>query len=554
MVIPEAKPLPEAGEDVDVLVVGAGFAGVYMLYKLVRELNLKARVFEAGDDVGGTWYWNRYPGARCDIQSVEYCYSFSRELEQEWTWSERYASQPEIQRYIRFVTDRFSLRPHITFKTRVTSMVYDEARDHWLTKTDTGKIIRSRFVISAVGSLSVPILPKIRGLEKFGGDICHTGVWPHEPVNFGGRRVGIIGTGCSGVQLLPEIAEHADEVHVFQRTPSHAIPARNYPSSEEYTQKIKQHYPVLWQKWLESPMGLSFANPVISTVDVTEEEREALYEYYWDKGGLEFLFSFDDVFTNQEANDVMSDFIRGKVRDKVNDPKLAEQLVPAKHPLGSKRPALEYGFYDAFNRPNVHLTSAQVEPIQEIKAAGVQTSKELYPLDILICATGFDAMTGAILAMDIRGRGGRLLKDEWENGAAAYLGLAMAEFPNVFVITGPGSPGSVFTNVVRCIEQHVDWIANCLRYMSRHYIVVIEPTKKAQTNWMDLVQELAQNNLLGKGKSWYTGANVDGKPRQFLSYVGFSSYQGQIDKVVSCNYRGFVLTPKTDISGQLNSQ
>ncbi|CAM6127731.1 unnamed protein product [Calypogeia fissa] len=534
---------PPLQSEVDVVVIGAGMAGIYMLYKL-RELGLSARVFEAADDVGGTWYWNRYPGARCDIQSIEYCYSFSREVNQEWTWSERYATQGEILRYMQYVVDRFDLRRSITFKARVSSMVFDDAKTNWLVRTDTNEAVTARFCISAVGCISLPLIPKIPGVRKFpAGSLHHTGRWPHEPVDFSGKRVGVVGTGSSAVQLIPELAKQAGELFVFQRTPNHAVPANNYPLPESYSRHVKQRYEELWKKWIRSPTGGHNNVPVKSALDMTDHERESVYQSSWSQGGFDILYTFDDILTNQAANDTAADFVRRKVREIVKDPTVAEQLVPAEHPLGTKRLCLTHGYYETFNRPNVHLVSAQVEPIVEIEESGVRTSKELYQLDSLIFATGYDAITGSVLAIDIRGRGGRSLREEWGDGAGNYLGVAIAGFPNLFLITGPGSP-SVLYNVARPIEQHVEWITNCLAYLSKHHISVIEPTKEAQTEWMDLVNTLASKTLFPKCKSWYNGDNVNGKPRQFLPFVGFSLYQDYIDKVANDKYVGFVLSPE----------
>ncbi|CAM6092366.1 unnamed protein product [Calypogeia fissa] len=536
--------MSEAVEEVDAVVVGAGFSGIYMLYKL-RELGLSAKGFETGSDVGGTWYWNCYPGARCDVQSIEYCYSFSPEVSQEWTWSDRFASHSQIQGYLKFVADRLDLRRYITFNARVKSMVYDDTKNRWTVRTDSNEAVMARFCITAAGCISIPVRPNIPGLDKYSaGPVYHTGRWPHEPVDFTGKRVGIVGTGSTAMQLVPELAKQAAELYVFQRTPNHAIPANNFRFSDTYSKRIKQRYEQLWKKWIVSPSASSFNTSSKSALDVTEEERDSTFESAWNIGGFEILFSFEDLLVDKAANDTVADFCRKKIKQIVKDQTVAEQLLPGDHPLGSKRICLSHGYYEAFNLPNVHLVSAQVEPIVEIEEKGVRTSKELYKIDSLILATGFDTMTGSLLAMDVRGRGGVSLREEWAKGASTYLGLGMAGFPNLFTLTGPGSP-TVLNNMPRCVEQHVDWVGKCISYMSTHHIAAIEPTTEAQTAWMNLVTSIAEQTLFSKGKSWYNGDNIEGKPRQFLPFVGFAYYQTLIDKVANENYEGYIMRPET---------
>nr|PZN72165.1 MAG: cyclohexanone monooxygenase [Bacillota bacterium] len=525
---------------VDAVVVGAGFSGLYMLYRL-RELGLATRVFEAGGDVGGTWYWNRYPGARCDSESHVYCYSFSKELLQEWEWSERYPAQPEILRYLQHVADRFDLRRDIQFNTRVTAAAWDEERGLWEIRTDDGAVTTARFFITAVGCLSTAHIPEFPGLDSFRGKWYHTGHWPHEKVDFTGQRVGLIGTGATGIQVLPEVAKEAAHVYVFQRTPNYAIPGRNRPLDPEFVREVKEKYDEIWEAARRSLAGFAITPPDRSAMAVSPEERQRIFEEAWEKGGFGFLFTFNDLTLSQASNDAAAEFIRAKIREIVKDPQVAERLAPYDHPFGTKRPPLEHGYYEAFNRDNVTLVDVRRAPIVAVTPTGLRTAEAEYELDALIFATGFDAMTGSLLRIDIRGRGGLPLREKWAEGPRTYLGLATAGFPNLFMITGPQSP-SVLSNMPVSIEQHVEWIAGCIRYMLERDLQIIEAEEQAEENWVKHVTEVAEQTLYPKANSWYVGANIPGKPRIFYPYVGgVGTYRQICDDVAEKGYEGFTL-------------
>ena len=502
----------------DAVVVGAGASGLYMLHRL-RELGFSVRVIEAADDVGGTWYWNRYPGARCDIESMTYSYSFSDELQQEWTWSERYAAQPEILRYLNHVADRFDLRRDIQFGTRVTSAVFDEARDRWGITTDRDDVLSAQFVIMATGCLSVPRMPDIPGIDRFAGDSYHTGLWPHEAVDFTGKRVGIIGTGSSAVQALPLIAEDAAEVTVFQRTPAFSVPAWNGPLDAEAVRERKARYGEYRRLERESGGGNPWFAREESILEATPEERRQELESRYQVGGFFLHSAYSDLFTDQKANDIAADFVRDKIRERVRDQELAELLCPYDYPFATKRMCIDTGYYEAYNRDNVRLVSIRDTPIDEITETGLRIGDEEFGFDILVIATGFDAMTGALLAVDIRGRSGTSLREKWANGPRSYLGLALAGFPNLFTITGPGSP-SVLSNMMVSIEQHVDWVADCLEHMKDNGLSSIEPTAAAESDWVDHVRSIGDATLYPRANSWYMGSNSDGMPRVLLPYVG----------------------------------
>ena len=526
---------------VDAVIVGAGFAGLYMLHRL-RGLGFSARVFEAGAGVGGTWYWNRYPGARCDVESMDYSYSFSPELEQEWEWTERYASQPEILKYANHVADRFDLRRDIQFETRVTSAIFDEAARRWTVRTDRGDEVSSAFCIMATGCLSDLQMPPFPGLESFKGKRYHTGSWPHEGVDFTGRRVGIIGTGSSAIQSIPIIAKQAEHLYVFQRTPNYSVPARNVPMDPEYQRRWKAEYPKHRQAARESRVGFVMERNDVSALSVSAEEREREFEKRWQRGGLGFAATYLDIQTNQDANDTAAAFFREKIRGIVRDPALAELLTPKTYPLGTKRLCVDTDYYATFNRDNVTLVDVRATPIEEIIPEGLRTQTCYYAFDSLIFATGFDAMTGALARIDIRGRGGASLKEKWTAGPRTYLGLTVAGFPNLFAITGPGSP-SVLSNMIVSIEQHADWIADCLTYLREHGQRTIEATVEAEDAWVEHVNQVGHMTLYPKAASWYTGANVPGKPRVFMPYVGgVGLYRQKCDEVAAKGYEGFRLT------------
>jgi cyclohexanone monooxygenase len=540
-----ASGQPDAGgapaREVDVVVVGAGIAGLYALKRL-RDDGLEVQVFEAASDVGGTWWWNRYPGARCDIESMDYSYSFSPELEQEWTWTERYATQPEILRYVNHVADRFDLRRQVQFDTRVTSATWEDDADRWTVTTDQGDTVSAQFCVMAVGCLSAAKDPEIDGIDTFAGPTYHTGRWPHEGVDFSGQRVGVIGTGSSGIQSIPLLAQQADHLTVFQRTPNFAMPARNRPLDEAWVQERKATYRTHRAAMLESHTGVVVELHDQSALAVSEEEREATYEAAWEAGTLfALLASYNDLLIDPAANETAAEFVRRRIRELVHDPEIAELLSPRTYPFGAKRACLDTDYYATFNRPNVSLVDVRETPIVEITPTGLRTTAADFDLDALVFATGFDAMTGPLLGPTITGRRGAALRDAWAAGPRSYLGISVAGFPNLFTITGPGSP-SVLTNMIVSIEQHVDWVAACIASLRERELHTIEATPDAEAFWVDHVNEVASFTLYPTADSWYMGANVPGKPRVFMPYIGGVAYYREVcADVAADDYRGFAL-------------
>ncbi|MFM9941791.1 MAG: flavin-containing monooxygenase [Hyphomicrobiaceae bacterium] len=529
--------------DPDVIVVGAGVGGLYALYKLRRQ-GLNVRVFEAGDNVGGTWYWNRYPGCRCDVESMEYSYSFSNDLQQEWVWPERYGTQPEILRYVNHVADRFDLRRDITFKTRVKSATFEPKSARWTIVTDTGETVRAPYCIMATGNLSTPRKPNYPGLDGFKGRWFHTGLWPHGGVDFTGQRVGIIGTGSSGVQSIPHIAAQAKHLHVFQRTANFSLPARNAPLNPEKEAKHKAEYPERRRAAYDTPFGIAgYPPPTKSALEVSDEERRRIYEAKWGEGGsISYLYAFTDLLTNKAANDTASEFVREKIRAIVKDPKTAELLCPNDHPIGTKRLILDTNYYETYNRPNVTLVDVRTNPIAEITPSGLKTSAASYELDTIVFATGFDAMTGAMKEIDIRNEKGHSIAQKWADGPRTYLGIMAAGFPNLFMITGPQSPGVKSQMILSC-EHHVDWIADCIKHLGERQLRRIEPEQTAETAWVLHNNEVADSTLYPLANSWYMGSNIPGKPRVFMPYVGgVTAYKKKCDEVVANGYTGFALT------------
>jgi len=522
---------------IDAVVVGAGFGGMYMLHKL-REAGVSVQGFEAGTDVGGTWYWNRYPGARCDVPSLFYSYTWDEDLQKDWRWSEKYAAQPEILAYANHVADKHDLRPLIAFETRVLSATFNETADRWRIVTDRGDELSARWLVTATGCLSTPRAPAIPGVETFAGETYHTGAWPHEGVDFTGRTVAVVGTGSSGIQSIPQIAAQATHVTVFQRTPNFSVPANNTPLTDADIEAFWAMYPA-YIGLVKGP-GMGFGNNPANNPGGTPQERRARYEELWGVGGAGFLTAWGNLLTSLEVNDEAADFVREKIAETVTDPAVAERLKPYDHPIGTKRICVDTGYYETYNRPNVTLVNLRETPIEAITAGAVRTTDATYPVDALVFATGFDAMTGALLAIDIRGAGGADFRAAWAEGPKAYLGLAVAGFPNLFIVTGPGSP-SVLSNMINSIEQHVEWITACIGHMREHGFTRIAADPATQEDWVAHVRAVADKTLFPRAASWYMGANIPGKPRVFMPYIG-SGYRKTCDAVAADGYRGFALT------------
>jgi len=536
------QPLQSANKPatLDAIIIGAGFSGMYQLYCLRERLGLRARVLEAGHGVGGTWFWNRYPGARCDSESHSYMYYFSKELVDEWEWSERYPQQPEILRYLNHVADRFSLRDDIQLNTRVQSARFDMDQQHWVVTTQQGATFTSRFLITAVGCLSSANIPNMPGLDTFDGEWFHTGQWPHEGVDFSGKRVGVIGTGSTGIQAIPVIAEQAAHLTVFQRTANYSIPARNAPLTPEFKQYAKQNSDEIRHTMNSNTNAHPFRIADRRATQTAEADRQSIYEAAWEKGGLQFRATFDDLLLDEAANATAANFIREKILATVADPVKAEILSTIDHPFAAKRPPIDSFYFETYNRTNVDLIDLRATPIERITERGVQTSAGEVELDILVFATGFDAMTGSLLKIQIEGKDGRTLREEWRGGPRTYLGLQTPGFPNFFTITGPGSP-SVLCNLPPAIEQHVNWITECIDHMQRDDLKLIEATEDAANDWVDQVNAAANATLLAQVKhSWYLGGNVPGKPKVFMPYAGgFARYIDICNRVTANHYEGF---------------
>jgi len=523
----------------DVIIVGAGFGGLYAVYKF-REMGLKIAAFEAGGDVGGVWYWNRYPGARVDLPSIDYSYSFSREVEQEWTWSEEFASQPELLAYFNFVADRLDLRKHYQFNTRTVSAVWDAARKLWSVTTDRGETVEATYCVMATGPLSVPRDPDIPGIERYTGELLRAGRWPHHPVSYDGKRVGVIGTGSTGIQVVQEVGRQAGELHVFQRTPSFTMPMRNQKLDPDYVTEVKRNYVGIREVARNSPNGGVRPWTTRAFFSVTPSRRRELLEDAWKAGGLAMLGTFTDLLSNEEANEHVAEFVRDKINGVVADPVTAEQLKPRGYPIFARRPCLDTGYYETFNRPNVHLIDCTTDPIVEITAQGVRTQGCETALDMLIFATGYDGLTGALTAFDVVGRNGRSVNEKWKGGARSHLGLMMEGFPNLFMTTGPNGPAAL-ANIVRISENDVDWIASAITHMADHGLDTIEPTRKAEDDWMDLVFRLAERSLLTKAKTWYVGTNVKDKAQGLSLFTGgFPKYREYCAAAIQNGYRDFV--------------
>ncbi len=532
-----------ADNPLDVVIIGAGFAGMYMLHRL-RNAGFRAHVVEAGDGVGGTWYWNRYPGARCDVESMQYSYSFDNDLQQEWQWSERFATQPEILRYANFVADRLDLRRDISFKVRVTSGRFDEAANVWVLSTNDGPAIHASKVVTAVGCLSSSNLPQITGIDDFQGRTIHTSDWPHEGVDFTGLRVAVIGTGSSAIQAIPEIAKQAAQLTVFQRTPNFSVPARNQPLSHETVQWWKRQYPELRKKARETMRsGTIYDLPTRPALSTDLAEVRAEFQRRWDKGGANFAYAFNDLILDEQANELAAEFVRDKIRETVKDPETAETLCPRDYPIFCKRICVDTDYFETFNRNNVLLVNLRKTPIDRITAKGVSTSDIEREFDVIIYATGFDAITGSLTRLNLTGTGGRSLAEKWAEGPKAYLGLMTAEFPNLFMITGPGSP-SVLSNMIVSIEQHVDFLSDLIEHLRRNDISRVETKEATDEAWSNHVSEVASATLYPKAASWYMGANIPGKPRVFLPYIGVDAYRRKCTEIAEQGYPGFEMTLK----------
>lgn len=528
-------------ETYDVIVVGAGFGGLYSIHRF-RNQGLSVLGIEAADDVGGVWYHNRYPGARCDVESVDYSYSFSSELDQDWVWTERYARQPEILRYIQHVAERFDLRRSIRFGTRVTTIHQDAQCGDWVASTDTGSIYRARFVVMATGILSTPKKPDFPGRSDFRGEIYQTSRWPHHPVSFAGKRVGIVGTGSSGLQAIPEIAKEAAHLTVFQRTAVFSLPARNRPLEPEELETIKASYPERRRELWASKGGVPTVGTGRRAKEFSAEERRAILERAWEDGGLNVTSAFIDNLHNLETNDEVSEFAREQIRRIVTDRVTAEALCPKDHPISSRRICLDTNYFETYNRDNVTLVDVRADAIERITSHGIQTQGSHFELDVIVLALGFDAFTGAFAEIDVRNARGERITDGWAGGPRTYLGLMTAGFPNFFLLAGPGSP-SVLVNMVIGVEQHVNWIGDCIAYIAAQGLRAIEPREDAQEAWVAHVAEVAAPTLYMRANSWYLGSNIPGKQRVFMPYIGgFDRYTAKLCEVAALGYDGFDLS------------
>jgi cyclohexanone monooxygenase len=531
-------------DKLDVIIIGAGVGGLYAIHKL-RQLGLNVRAYEKGSDVGGTWYWNRYPGCRCDVESLEYSFSFSPELDQEWKWPERYGNQGEILKYVQHVADRFDLRQDVQFNTNITSATFDEKTNRWTVTTDKGEKITAPYCIMATGNLSTPRKPNIPGIDSYKGKTYHTGLWPHEGVDFTGLRVGVIGTGSSGVQSIPHIASQAKQLFVFQRTANFSLPAQNGPMDPVKDAKHKAEYPERRAGAVNTPFAIAgYPPPTKSALEVSEEERNATYERKWQEGGsISFLYAYNDLLTNKAANDTASEFVRNKIRSIVKDKETAEALCPIDHPIGTKRLILDTNYYETYNLPHVKLVNIRKNAISEITETGIKTADgKSYELDVIVFATGFDAMTGAMKEIDIKGKDGVSIRDKWQDGPQTYLGVMVAGFPNMFMITGPQSPGVKSQMIFSC-QQHVDFIGDAIKFVRDRQMRRIEASRIAEMNWVQHNNEVADSTLYPLANSWYMGANIPGKPRVFMPYVGgVQNYVKKCQEVVEKGYEGFEMS------------
>ena len=528
--------------DFDAIIIGAGMSGLYQLYRL-RELGMRVQVFEAGTGVGGTWYWNRYPGARFDSESYSYAYSFSPELLAEWNWSEHFSGQPETLRYLNHVADKFDLRPNIRFRSRVASARWQEAARRWDVMLEDGTSHNARFLITAVGPLSAPTMPRIEGVEDFRGQSCHTARWPHEPVVFAGKRVAVIGTGATGVQTIQEVAKTAGHLTIFQRTPNWCAPLHNGPIAAEEMARIKANYPEMFRRCQETFLCFLHTPDLRYTFDVPEAEREAFWEkLYAERGFGIWLGNFRDILVDRAANAAISDFVARKIRQRVKDPAVAEKLIPKNHGFGTRRVPLETRYYEVYNQPNVELVDVNETPIQRITPTGLRTSARDYDFDIIIYATGFDAITGSFDRIDIRGVDDLWLKDKWRNGPETFLGVLVHRFPNMLMLMGPHT---ALGNIPRSIEYNVEWVTRLLRFANEHGLTRLEATESGVQSWTDHVKQLGVGLLSNEVDSWMTGVNknVEGKQTRIIArYSGSApAYRERCDAVANDSFRELAL-------------
>jgi cation diffusion facilitator CzcD-associated flavoprotein CzcO len=538
-----------SGEHFDAVIVGAGFGGLAALRKFRDELGCSVRLLEAASGAGGVWYWNSYPGARCDVESLQYAFGFSEDLAQEWCWTERFAAQAEILSYVNHVVDRFDLARDIRFDTRVTSAQFDEETCRWSVATDAGDRYSARYLVMATGPLSTPFTPAFPGREDFEGEIYHTGLWPHQPVNLEGKRVALIGTGSSGVQVATAICGDVAHLYVMQRTAHHSVPANNRPLHPGEQEAVKAQYAELRRTWRSTPGAAAWrslpTDEVVvtyekSALEVSNQERRETFDRAWTYGGTAFHRAFNDLLISEEASLLANDFLRHKIASIVDDPVTADLLTPRQY-YGTKRLILDSGYYAMFNRPNVTLVDVRSDPIVRLTPSGVQTQNAHYDVDVIIFATGYDALTGTLTRIDIRGRDGVLLRDLWRDGPASYLGMMVVGFPNLFIIAGPQSP-SVLANVIAANEHQVDWISDAIAHLDARGVATIEPTPDAQDAWVERVAELGRASIYTKGNSWYWGGNIEDKPKVFLPFINFPNYVAACDQIVTDGYEGFVLS------------
>lgn len=538
----ESVLVGEHGRDIpqscDVVIVGGGVGGIYALYQM-RQRGLSVRLFEAGSDVGGTWYWNSYPGARVDIPSYEYSYSFDPELQQEWRWPEKYSAQPELQKYFRHVVDRYDLREYITFDTRVTATGFDEATNRWHVETDGGEKVDCRFLILATGPLSEPIFPRVEGIDRFKGVSIHTGQWAQGGPDVKGKRVAVIGTGSTGAQVSPELAKEAEKLYLVQRTPAYSVPSQNRPLSDDEHKEVLENYDAIRARARKNRSNLGIDVCDDSALDVDAETRDRIYEERWEMGGLGFTAAFGDLYTSVEANGTAAEFVRKKIRQIVMDQGLADHLMPDTL-IGAKRLCVDNGYFQMFNRNNVELVDLRENNLIEITEGGLLMERGEIPVDVIVFATGFDAITGALLKIDIRGRDGLSLREAWADGPETWLGIGTAGFPNLFLVNGPGSPAGL-ANMVVLAEDNVNWIADCIAHMERAGAETIEADKAAQSEWAERLTEMAEASIYPLANSWYVGANVPGKPRKFVSHMDYPEYLKACQQSAKAGYSGFLL-------------